>query len=60
MKIIKENNKRRSGEKGQAMTEYMLLIVLVALVLIPMFTLLPEAVRGYIRPFYYCISRPIP
>lgn len=55
-------SKRRivRGENGQAMTEYLFLVVLCGLVCIPMVKLLPEAVRGYIRPFYYCISRPIP
>ena len=48
------------GQRGQAMTEYILLIVLVALVLVPFFRLLPEAIRGYVRPFYYCVSRPFP
>lgn len=47
-------------QKGQALTEYIVLILLVALVCMPMVRLLPEAVRGYVRPFYYCLSRPIP
>jgi len=50
----------RRAESGQGMTEYLFLIVLVALVVIPAVKLLPDAVRGYVRPFYYCISRPIP
>ena len=63
---IRENpgpaGRRRLGsnERGQAMTEYLFLVVLCGLVCIPVVKLLPEAVRGYIRPFYYCISRPIP
>jgi len=48
------------SQNGQAMTEYIFLIILVALVSIPIFKMLPEAVRGYVRPFYYCISRPLP
>lgn len=48
------------AERGQAMTEYLFLVVLVALVVIPLLRLFPEAVRGYVRPFYYCISRPLP
>lgn len=48
------------SERGQAMTEYIFLVVTVALVCIPVFTLLPEAVRGYVRPIYYCLSRPFP
>ncbi len=47
-------------ESGQTMTEYIFLIVLVALVCIPLVELLPRAVLGYVRPFYYCLSRPIP
>lgn len=47
-------------ESGQAMTEYIFLIVLVALVTIPMAKWLPRAVQGYVRPFYYCLSRPLP
>lgn len=52
--------RRSSCESGQAMTEYIFLIVLVALVCIPVVELLPQAVLGYVRPFYYCISRPVP
>lgn len=48
------------SQRGQAMTEYIMLVVLVALVLIPVLKLFPKAVQGYVRPFYYCISRPIP
>ena len=48
------------GERGQAMTEYIFLVVLVALVLIPFVRILPEAIRGYVKPFYYCVSRPFP
>ena len=47
-------------ESGQTMTEYIFLIVLVGLVCIPLARSLPDAVRGYVRPFYYCVSRPIP
>ena len=49
-----------ANESGQGMTEYIILVILVALVLVPYFRLMPEAVRGYVRPFYYCISKPIP
>ncbi len=52
--------KSKLNESGQGATEYILLIFLVALVCIPVMKLLPEAVRGYVRPFYYCISRPLP
>lgn len=48
------------GEAGQGMTEYVILIVLVALVCIPIVELLPRAVREYVRPIYYSVSRPIP
>ena len=51
---------KRRCERGQAMTEYLFLVVLCGLVCIPVVRWLPNAVRGYIRPFYYCISRPIP
>lgn len=54
------SNESGQAETGQAMTEYLILVILVSLVLIPYFKLLPEAVRGYVKPFYYCISRPIP
>lgn len=47
-------------ERGQAMTEYLILIVAVALVSIPVFRLLPKAVAGYARPIYYCVTRPFP
>ena len=50
----------RCDARGQAMTEYIFLVILVALVSIPIARLLPIAVRGYVRPFYYCISRPLP
>ena len=48
------------SEDAQAMTEYLFLVVFIALVCIPVFYLLPQAVEGYLRPFYYCISRPLP
>jgi hypothetical protein len=48
------------SERGQGMTEYIALVILVALVCIPIMKLLPLAVQGYVRPFYYCISRPVP
>ena len=47
-------------QRGQGMTEYLILIVLVAIVCIPFAKLLPQAVAGYVRPFYYCLSRPLP
>ncbi len=56
MKIIS----LKSSESGQAMTEYIILVILISLVCIPIFTLLPNAIRGYVQPFYYSISRPIP
>ena len=58
---ISRSLKRRLGnERGQSMTEYIALIILVSLVSMPVMKLLPEAVRGYVRPFYYCVSRPLP
>lgn len=48
------------NEKGQGMTEYIILVLLVACICIPFARLLPIAVQGYVRPFYYCLSRPIP
>lgn len=48
------------NSRGQGATEYIILIVLVALVSIPVFYALPKAVQGYVRPFYYCLSRPLP
>lgn len=48
------------SEHGQSMTEYIILVILVAIVSLPILRLYPDAVRGYLRPFYYCISRPIP
>lgn len=47
-------------ERGQGMTEYLILVVLVGLVCIPLVRMLPAAVYGYLRPFYYCVSRPVP
>ena len=50
----------RRNQLGQAMTEYVFLVVVVGLVCIPVFKWLPDAIRGYVRPFYYVVSRPIP
>lgn len=47
-------------ERGQALSEYMILIILVALVCMPVVRWLPDAVRGYVKPFYYSLSKPIP
>ncbi len=57
---MKPSERRIHSESGQGLTEYIALIILVALVCIPIVRLLPEAVRGYVRPFYYCVSRPLP
>lgn len=48
------------AERGQSMTEYLFLVVLVGLVCIPVVRLLPKAILGYVTPFYYCLSRPYP
>lgn len=53
-------SKTLRSEQGQALTEYIALVILVALVCIPIMKLLPIAVRGYVKPFYYCVSRPLP
>ncbi|MCB0346404.1 MAG: hypothetical protein KDD66_14890 [Bdellovibrionales bacterium] len=58
--LIERAARKLGEESGQTMTEYIFLIVLVALVCIPVVELLPRAVLGYVRPFYYCISRPVP
>lgn len=57
---MKKQREGLQSERGQGATEYLALIILVALVLIPFVKLLPKAVQGYVRPFYYSISRPIP
>ena len=57
---MKRSDRKIQSEAGQGLTEYIALIILVALVCIPIVRLLPEAVRGYVRPFYYCVSRPLP
>lgn len=49
-----------NSERGQAMTEYIILVILVGLVCITVAESLPRAVRGYVLPFYYCVSRPFP
>jgi hypothetical protein len=57
---IKKSKALRGSERGQAMTEYIILVILIAIVTIPILKLFPDAVRGYVRPFYYSISRPLP
>lgn len=61
---IQKTDKAEEGicrnQLGQAMTEYVFLVVVVGLVCIPVFKWLPDAIRGYVRPFYYVVSRPIP
>jgi len=52
--------KLRQDQSGQMMSEYVILIILVALICIPVMKWLPAAVQGYTRAFYYCLSRPIP
>ena len=47
-------------DSGQAMTEYIILVVLVGLVCVAVAKTLPSAVGGYVLPFYYCVSRPFP
>lgn len=48
------------SERGQGMTEYIILVLLVGLVCMPIAQLLPRAAKEYLRPFYYSVSRPIP
>ena len=49
-----------SDERGQGMSEYVIVVLLVACVCIPIAKLLPDAIRGYARPFFYCLSKPFP
>ena len=60
MDIRKLFSKHLGNSRGQSMTEYVILVLLISLVLIPMVEILPEAIQGYSRPFFYSISRPIP
>ena len=53
-------NYDKNSDSGQALSEYLILVFLVALVCIPVAKLLPAAIIEYVRPFYYCLSRPIP
>lgn len=55
-----EKGEMLKNERGQGMTEYIILVLLVGCICIPFAKLLPKAVQGYVRPFYYCLSRPIP
>ena len=55
-----EPRRSLNDESGQALTEYIILVLLVALVCAPFVKILPAAVQGYVRPFYYCVSRPFP
>lgn len=48
------------SEQGQGMTEYIIMLVLIALLCIPIARTLPAAIQGYVRPFYYILSKPIP
>jgi len=57
---MKECMQMKCRQSGQAMTEYIILIIVVSLVSIPVFKLLPIAVAGYVRPIYYCVTRPFP
>ena len=58
--FCKHTSRVVSNQTGQAMTEYLILIFLVALVCLPIARMLPAAIIEYVRPFYYCLSRPIP
>ena len=51
---------RKTLERGQAATEYLALIVLVTLGCSFIIRTLPVAVQGYLRPFYFVISKPYP
>ena len=52
--------RRLTNQSGQGLTEYVILVILVALVCIPIARLLPIAIREYVQPFYYSVSRPLP
>lgn len=47
-------------ESGQAMTEYVILLVVVALSLSFMMSALPSALSDYVQAIYFCVSRPVP
>ena len=49
-----------SGNAGQAMSEYIILIVVVAMGCAFMWEKLPNVAEEYLQAFYYCISRPYP
>lgn len=53
-------NKILKNSVGQAMSEYIIIVTLVALVCIPVYKTLPDAVRGYMRAIFYTVSRPLP
>jgi Flp pilus assembly pilin Flp len=48
------------GENGQAMVEYVILVVVIGLSTLFMMTKLPQAVSHYVEPFFYTFSRPLP
>jgi hypothetical protein len=47
-------------ERGQAMTEYLIIVIAVGLVCASFAKLLPEAIGGYVRPIYYSVAKPFP
>ena len=54
------DERRRRAMHGQAMSEYLMLVVVVGLLCIPLVKTLPAAVGGYVRAIYYSVSRPVP
>ena len=47
-------------QRGQSLSEYIILVLLVGIVCLPLSRWLPTAVRGYLRPIYYSVSKPFP
>jgi hypothetical protein len=50
----------RAGERGQAMTEYVVLLFCCMLGLLALLTPMANAIQNYMRSIYFCVSLPFP
>ena len=60
MKLRNLKTNLSAGESGQAMTEYIILVAVIALGTTFMITKLPNAIGHYVEPFFFSFSRPLP
>ena len=50
----------KPGERGQAMTEYVVLVIGAMLTLLSVLGPMADAIQRYMKSIYFCVSLPFP